>query len=259
MKKKFALKKEIENVIIGHNGFIGSELKKFIPKPKCYNSSNIDKLKANNIKNLFIAAPSAIKFIALKDIQKDLESVKKLIMNINNTNIKKIYLFATIDAVNFENDFNENSNNDLIFCNSYGIFRGLLEEFCFKNFDTTIIRLPIIFNKNTKKNFLYDLKYKKYDFLPNPESKLQFYNIDNLKKDLEIIKKKRIKKINLVSEPIKVKIIYQKYLTKKIKFNDKKIIFHNLTSIYAKHWNKKKFLYKKQDILNDIKNFIQNN
>lgn len=257
MIKKLKLKKKINNAIIGHSGYIGNELKKFIKRPKCYNSSNIHKIKYIYINNLYIAAPSSIKFAALKDVHKDLENIKKLILNLKNINAKKVFLFATIDSLNSEKRINEKSINDLLNCNSYGIFRGLLEKFCINNFDTSILRLPIVFNKNIKKNFLYDIRNKNYKFLPHPNSKLQFYNIDNLKSDLKIIKKKKIKKIHLVSEPIQVKKIYKKYLKKKIKYFNKKIIKHNLISNYAKYWGKEKYLYLENDVLKDINLFIK--
>lgn len=248
---------KINNAIVGHTGFIGTELKKIIKRPKCFSSKNINRLYHYDIKNLFIAAPSSIKFAALQNIEFDLNSIKTLILILNKTKIKKIYLFGTIDAVNFENVTNENSKTNLISCNSYGFYRGLFEKFCLNNFDTTVLRLPVIFNNDIKKNFLFDIRRKNFNFLPNPNSKLQFYNIDNLKEDLKIIKKKKIKKINLVSQPIKIDEIYKRYLKKKIKFENKSIITHNLNSIHSKYWGNKNFLYSKRKIFNDLDIFFK--
>ena len=74
-----------------------------------------------------------------------------------------------------------------------------------------------LFNKSTQKNIL--IKYfEKYNFvsssLTNPNSKYQYYNLENLIKDIKVVYKLGVKYLNISTEPIHAKNIYQ-FLTKK--------------------------------------------
>ena len=105
--------------------------------------------------------------------------------------------------------------------------------------------------------------FEKYNFvsssLTNPNSKYQYYNLENLIKDINVVYKLGVKYLNISTEPIYAKNIYQFLTKKKMKSNNAKIYSANMVSRYAKLWGdeKKIYLYKKKIILNDLKKFYK--
>lgn len=87
----------------------------------------------------------------------------------------------------------------------------------------------------------------------------QFYNLKNLWNHIEIARKNKIKVLNLATEPIQISNLYQnienKTFTNKI---TNEIPKYNFKTKYAKLFNGKDgYIYNKEFILEDIKNFVQ--
>lgn len=104
-------------------------------------------------------------------------------------------------------------------------------------------------------------KNKNFSTLSFTDSRsvFQFYNLNNLFKDIDICLKQNIKKINLVSEPLSAQEVY-KYATGEtfISHLDKEIINQNLITKYYEVFNGKNgYIYDKYSLLEDIKEFIK--
>jgi nucleoside-diphosphate-sugar epimerase len=141
------------NAIVGHNGFIGKNLSQFIDGDK-YNSKNIKTLKNKAYKTIYCCAPGATKWQINKDPESDLQNIKQMLLSLKNAITEKIVLFSTIDVHTFENKV------------SYGGNRLFLEEQIRSIFDNAlIVRLPGLFGPGLKKNTVYDLQNKRYEFV----------------------------------------------------------------------------------------------
>lgn len=105
-------------------------------------------------------------------------------------------------------------------------------------------------NKNILK-ILEDNNLSSVSFT-NPDSMFQYYNLDNIIKDINICIKKNIRLINFACEPIKAKVIYQLLKNKKMKSNQGRLYIANIRTKYAKFWKKKNYLYKKKEIMKYI-------
>lgn len=125
---------------------------------KKFNSKNIRDAFNLNPDLCVHAGVKAQKFVSNKNPYEDLKHIHKTIENIQNINPKKLVLISTIDVLDQKQDVDEDYLIDSNKLMAYGKNRRYLEEWVIENIqDYHIVRLPALYGKNLKKNFLYDL------------------------------------------------------------------------------------------------------
>lgn len=145
-------------ILVGHSGFVGSNLKDQTNFDKHFNSSNIEESFGTNPDLLVYSGVRAEKFLANSEPDKDFEIIENAIENIKKINPKKIILISTVDVYPVPVGVDESELIDKEKIQPYGKNRLHLEEWVEANFeDYLIVRLPGLFGKNIKKNFIYDL------------------------------------------------------------------------------------------------------
>lgn len=172
------------DALVGYTGFVGSNLYEAGDFDAVYNSKNIQKAFGTNPDLLVYAGLRAEKYLANNDPGKDLEEIRIAEDNISRINPRKLVLISTIDVFKKTSGVDENSIIDTDGLHAYGYNRYLLECWVRENYpDALIIRLPGLFGKNIKKNFIYDfinvipfmLKGEKYEELSRIERELKNY------------------------------------------------------------------------------------
>lgn len=192
--------------LVGYTGFVGSNIYDSGDFDAVYNSKNIDEAYGTSPDLLIYAGLRAEKYLANKNPDKDMELIVQAEENIRKIKPKKLVLISTIDVFKVPKDVDENSVIVTENLHAYGYNRYRLELWVRKYYpDALIIRLPGVFGKNIKKNFIYDfinvipymLKEEKFDELSaiNPELNkyyiLQengFYKVNISGTDKEILK-----------------------------------------------------------------------
>ena len=145
-------------VLVGHTGFVGSNLAESNSFNFCFNSQNIKDSFGLNPDLLIYSGVRAEKFLANKEPEKDFEIILEAIENIKKINPKQIVLISTVDVYPNPLAVDENTEIDLELVQPYGKNRLYLENWVASNFgDHLIVRLPGLFGKNIKKNFIFDL------------------------------------------------------------------------------------------------------
>lgn len=178
------------NALVGYTGFVGSNLYEAGEFDAVYNSKNIQEAFGTNPDLLIYAGLRAEKYLANNEPKKDLEQIRIAENNILRINPKKLVLISTIDVFKKPSGVDENSVIETDGLHAYGYNRYLLECWVRENYpDALIIRLPGLFGKNIKKNFIYDfinvipfmLKEDKYLELSqkNPEIMNYYIKQDN--------------------------------------------------------------------------------
>lgn len=175
------------NALVGYTGFVGSNLYEKGEFDAVYNSKNIQEAFDSSPDLLIFAGLRAEKYLANNDPAKDMELIIEAEENIRKIGPKKLVLISTIDV--FKNPFrvDENTIIETDGLHAYGYNRYQLELWVRENYrDALIIRLPGLFGKNIKKNFIYDfinvipfmLKKEKYLELLEKEPRLSKFYID---------------------------------------------------------------------------------
>lgn len=196
------------NALVGYTGFVGSNIYAAGQFDAVYNSKNIEEAYGTNPDLLIYAGLRAEKYLANNAPEKDMELIVQAEENILKINPKKLVLISTIDVFKVPKNVDENSEIDTENLHAYGYNRYQLELWVRERFpDALIIRLPGLFGKNIKKNFIYDyinvipfmLKEAKFEELASKDPELSkyykiqdngFYKVDVTEKDRESLKDK---------------------------------------------------------------------
>lgn len=145
-------------ILVGHTGFVGSNLLEAADFDACYNSKNIADAYGSKPDVLVYAGVPAAKFLANTNPDADMMSIRQAENNISRIAPKKLILISTIDV--FSNPVNVDENAEILLdgLHPYGKNRYILEQWAREEYtDALIVRLPALFGKNLKKNFLYDM------------------------------------------------------------------------------------------------------
>ena len=172
--------------LVGYTGFVGSNIYMEAGKDigAVYNSKNIHMAYGTCPDLLIYAGLRAEKYLANNNPEKDMDLIRQAEDNIRKINPKKLVLISTIDVFKTPKNVDETSQIDIENLHAYGYNRYKLELWTRENYpDTLIIRLPGLFGKNIKKNFIYDyinvipsmLKEAKFNELAEKDPKLEKY------------------------------------------------------------------------------------
>jgi hypothetical protein len=113
-------------------------------------------------------------------------------------------LISTVDVYKQACGVDEFTPVDTHEMEPYGLHRFVLEQFVRQRFPAIrIVRLPGVFGRGLKKNLIYDLLNNNALHLTHSESVFQFYNLENLWKDLQIILENSEPLVNLIAEPVR--------------------------------------------------------
>lgn len=175
----------MRDALVGCTGFVGSNLADQHNFSGCYHSTNIESAYGTEPDLLVYAGIRAEMFLANQNPENDYRLILQAMKNIEKIAPKRIVLISTVAVYSSVEKVNEDSQIQSSDGTTYGKNRLLLEQWVAENYPTClIVRLPAIYGKNLKKNFLYDyihripalLKQSKYEELAiiEPEIK-QFY------------------------------------------------------------------------------------
>lgn len=194
--------------LVGYTGFVGSNLYASGEFDAVYNSKNIKEAYGTTPDLLVYAGLRAEKYLANNAPEQDMELIIQAEKNITKINPQKVVLISTIDVFKVPVKVDETSIIDAVELHAYGYNRYQLELWVRRNYpDALIIRLPGLFGKNLKKNFIYDyinripsmLTTEKFKELSSKDSDLKnyykpqkngFYTVDVSDNDRKKLKNK---------------------------------------------------------------------
>lgn len=147
----------MSEAIVGYTGFVGSNLCLSHHFDGMFNSKNIQDAYGSKPDLLVYSGVRAEKYLANQNPQKDLEHIEDAFSNICRIAPQQLVLISTIDVLANPINVDENSTFVPESSQAYGANRYHLEMKVRDAFpDALIVRLPALFGKNIKKNFIYD-------------------------------------------------------------------------------------------------------
>ena len=250
----------MKTALIGHTGFVGSNLKQQYNFTDLYNSKNIESMKGQEYDLVICAGVSAVKWMANKEPQKDLEGIKALEGVLSTINAKEFILISTIDVYATTQYLDEDFDCASVDNHAYGTHRLSFEKFCDEKFDNcTIVRLPGLFGDGLKKNVIYDLLNDNCLEMINTKSSFQYYYLKYLWKDIQLAINNDIKLINLFTEPVPTQDIFSTFFPEK-KIGQEAVPegHYDLRTKYAGNWNNSgKYIYTKDEMIQQLSEFIK--
>lgn len=143
--------------LVGYTGFVGSNIYARGGVDRGYNSANIEQAYGTRPDLLIYAGMRAEKYLANTNPKADMELVRQAQKNIEMIDPKKLVLISTVDVWKEPNGKDEDGAIDEDGLQTYGLNRYRLEQWVRAHYpDALIIRLPGLYGRNIKKNFIYD-------------------------------------------------------------------------------------------------------
>lgn len=199
--------------LVGHTGFVGSNLRRAGGFNSMFNSSNYRDIAGQHFDEVVCAGVAAAKWIANKEPEADRAGIAALTDVLSQADIGRFVLVSTIDvypdpsmAVDEAFDPAGHPNH------AYGTNRLALEKWVSSHHpDHLIVRLPALFGPGLKKNALFDLLHDNSVEKINPESRFQFYPVKRLAADIATAAAADLRLVNLFTEPVAMSTLIERH------------------------------------------------
>ncbi len=197
-----------EDALIGHTGFVGSNLLRQRDFTASFNSGSIGEIDGRRFDEVVCAGVSAVKWWANQNPDEDRARIEGLMRHLETITVRHFTLISTIDVYDPPLGVTERDPPEPEGLHAYGRHRAMLERFVAERFETyQIVRLPALFGPGLKKNAIFDLMHDNRVALINPASSFQWYPLERLSADLGVGRAHRLSLLNLATEPLEMEQI----------------------------------------------------
>ncbi|SFB92554.1 Nucleoside-diphosphate-sugar epimerase [Brevinema andersonii] len=239
----------MKSALIGYTGFVGGNLLEKMNFTHQYNSKNIQEIKHKEFDFLICAGIPAEMFISNSNPEQDKKNIQNILDILATVKVKTAVLISTVAVYSQPVIADENSTSfDLN--TPYGKHRRMAEEQFIEMFPKhLIVRLPALFGRKIKKNFLCDiinptpvfLKKEKLIELSEQENILKEYYSFNDSKNMYEFQKDLAINNNKLQE---INNIFNKL---------------NFTSLQFTHADSRFQFYNLHNLHHDIQKALENN
>lgn len=194
----------MKSALIGHTGFVGSNLDAQHRFSSRYHSKNIREIEGQAFDLVVIAAPQAKKWWANQNPQEDWAQIDGLLGSLQKVRATKVVLLGTVDVYPSPRGVDETTPIPETADNPYGLHRFRFEKALQSLFPqaSLVIRLPGLFGTGLKKNVIFDLIHDNLLEQINPASRFQYYFLDRLWRDIGRCLDAGLGVVNFATEPI---------------------------------------------------------
>ena len=188
--------------LIGHTGFVGSNILSGRPFDDLYNSSNLDQIAGKHYDLVVSAANRADSFRINEHPDEDLAEIEAIAATISKASITKLVLISTVCVYEASDRSDEDTPIGTENLTPYGRNRFALERLMADRYDTTIIRLPQLFGPGLKKGVIYDLANNYRVEHIRPRGLFQYYDLQRLWSDIEVALDHGLPVLNIATPPL---------------------------------------------------------
>jgi len=245
--------------LIGHSGFVGSNLLARRSYDSLYRSNDIDTIRGKNFEHVVCSGVQAMKWWANLHAEEDLAGIEKLLQPLAEVKAERFTHISTIDVYPVPRGVDEESPVDRAGHHAYGLNRLLVEDRIRELFpNVLILRLPGLFGPGLKKNVIFDMLHDNDLHKVHPGGVFQYYNLRHLADDIDRAWSLGLSVLNISTEPLGTGEIRDSF------FPDKELgaggpppAGYDMRSIHAGAWNGADgYLYSKAQVLADLKDFL---
>lgn len=194
----------ISRALIGHTGFVGSNLVRQAGFDALYNSSNVDAIRGRRFDLLVCSGVRAEKWIANANPDEDRQRIAALLDTLRTVTAGRVVLISTVDVFIEPLAVDEETQVVTDGLHAYGANRYWLEQELSGSFDTTVIRLPGLYGRGIKKNVIHDFIHDHQVDRIDSRGIFQFYPLDRLSSDIETALENDLPVVHLPTEPVSV-------------------------------------------------------
>jgi nucleoside-diphosphate-sugar epimerase len=197
----------MKTALVGHTGFVGSNLLRQTSFDDLYRSTDIDEIAGRRYALAVCAGAPAEKWKANRDPEADRAGIERLLAALERAEIEELVLISTVDVYPEPVGVDEATRIDPAAGPPYGRHRLELERRLAARFPTRVLRLPGLFGPGIKKNVVYDfLHHNALERIP-ADGVFQFYPLARLWADVGRVRAAGLELVNLATEPVSVREI----------------------------------------------------
>ncbi len=249
----------MKSALIGYTGFVGGNLDKQLSFSEKYNSRNIGDIKDKSFDVIYCAGVSAVKWLANKEPEKDLQTIVPLLTALESVQVKRFVLLSTIDVYREPVNVDEDTIITTDGQHAYGTHRRMIETFIQERFaNHHIIRLPGLFGEGLKKNVIYDFLSNNQVENVHADAIFQFYGLDCLVRDIQVVIDNDFSLVNFATEPVSVKDIAANAFGREFmnRPNDSPPHYDMKTKHADVFGTKGSYIYTRSQVLGQIKAYV---
>lgn len=249
----------MKTAIIGYTGFVGGNIAAQHDFDDKYDHSNIAEIEGKEYDLVVSAANRADMWRINQEGDIDRAEIDEFIAHISKVKAKKFVLISTVGVYKSPNGVDEDTPIDTDGLLPYGENRYYLEQFIRKHFDGTIIRLSGLFGNGLKKNVIFDLLHNNMVDKIHADGVYQYYNLDNIWKDIKIALDNNLPLVNFAAPPVSTKEVaeYAFGINFDQRPDDIKPAYWDMHSKYSGiYGGEEGYLYTKQQELDGIKAYV---
>jgi hypothetical protein len=192
----------VRSALVGHTGFVGSNLLRQARFDDCFNSRTITQIRGRSYDLLVCAGLPAAKWIANREPEADRANMLALSAHLSEVEAREVVLVSTVDVYAVPFGVDERTRTELA-AHPYGAHRLEFERLVRSQFArVTVVRLPALFGPGLRKNVLYDLLHGNQLEAVDPASEFQWYDVGCLWADVEVARSAGLDLVNLAVEPV---------------------------------------------------------
>lgn len=246
--------------LIGHTGFVGSNLAKQIPFDAFFNSTNCDEIRGKHFDEIYCAGISAVKWKANKDPEGDWGAIAPLLKNLEQVTADRFVLISTVDCYANPHKVDESTPIDESKLHPYGLHRYRVEQFVGQRFPkVNVIRLPGLFGPGLKKNAIYDFIHNNNVGAIDSQAIFQFYDLRRLSSDIATAIAHDLPLVNFSTAPTAVRDIAKKVFD--MEFDNKLSASppdYDMRSLHAAAFGGQgAYLMSAEQVFSALRNFVE--
>lgn len=248
------------SALIGHTGFVGSNLLSQRNFDATFNSRNFRDMAGKRFDEVVCAGVSAVKWQANKEPQQDRRQIADLEEVLATVSANTFILISTIDVYPVLTGADERFDCHSMPNHAYGRHRLEFEDFVVGRFaNSYVTRLPGLFGPGLKKNIIFDLLHNNRVETINPKSSFQFYDTRRLWSDIKLQIDANIRLLNLFTEPVLTSEIWNRFFPDMvIGTNPVPVCHYDLRTAHAViRGRNQPYHYLREEVLDDIESYIR--
>lgn len=238
--------------LIGHTGFVGSNLLARRSYDSLYRSTDIGTIQGNSFDHVVCAGVQAMKWWANLHPDEDRVGINRLLDPLSNVQARRFTLISTIDVYPSPREVNEDTVIEREGHHAYGLHRLEVEDWVRKQFpQVLIVRLPGLFGPGIKKNVIFDMIYDNNLDKVHPDGIFQYYDLRRLADDIDRAWDLGIELLNLSTGQLATSEIRDRFFpTKKLGGTGPAPTSYDMRSKHAAAWGGKDgYLYSKEQVV----------
>lgn len=188
--------------LIGHTGFVGSNILDAQPFDDLYNSSSIEEIRGRRYDLVVSAGNRADSHRINTHGEQDRAEIDALVDLMMTVDIGRLVLISTVCVYPGGGAPDESTVLSETGLTPYGANRLHQERRLAERFDTTIVRLPQLYGARLKKGVVYDLMHDYRTEFIRPQTEFQHYDVRGLWRDIEIALAAGLPEMNIATAPL---------------------------------------------------------